>query len=113
MLPSVLEGRGSAGHDGAGIGLDQMRVLEIIVHNNTDLPVKVTVRILLEAVRVIHMIILLISHQIRHVRMAYVKVIHQIRHVIAKTFFGTDRQTDRHTSKVSYRSYFPELKNWT
>ena len=39
-----------------------MRVLEIIVHYNTDLPVKVTVRILLEAVRVIHMIILLISH---------------------------------------------------
>ena len=61
MLPSVLEGRRSAGHDGAGVGLHQMRVLEIIIHYDTDFPVKVTVRILLEAVRVIHMIILLIS----------------------------------------------------
>ena len=61
MLPPVLKRWGSAGHDGAGVGLHQMGVLEIIVHNDTDLAIKVTVWILLEAVRVIHVIILLIS----------------------------------------------------
>ena len=39
-----------------------MRILEIIVDNDPDLAIEVTVRILLETVSIIHVIILLISH---------------------------------------------------
>ena len=78
MLPPVLESRGPAGHQGAGVSLHQMRVLEIIVHNDTNLAIEVTVGILLEAVRVIRVIILLISHHSDLDKVLTFPIIHSI-----------------------------------